>query len=448
MRARWLIAFTLLWAAAAEADAPPAVVGGGDATIYDVAGTSTLVTVKLKEADALDSNLRILEVHDEGSYFSVLSEDNERSAFLFSAVKEIVVQGGKVKTKKVLLDQSRMLRPEEQKVVKRAYSRARELYNAANKKQRIKMRAAMLLAVNRDEEARDYLEQLAASNDLRTALQATLYLYMVGDVTPNKKLLTDGLNSGNRRARAEAATLSGLFKDDTNEGILSRMIQDRSADLAAPAARALAMLDNRDCIPTLLRMVTELNPDKGDAAVFALSTLGGEDIAQQMKVKYSGAIGETRFRIAHVLYNIGDPMGRELLQNEFLQVPTLAPQAALILAKEGDWDAMRLLRDRLNRRFDPLEKILKSRADAAVAVIAGGDNAPIAVLQDLLRSEKAIVRTYTCWKIVQLGNKQLLPITQPCIESSEDPVAMWACMTAVGLADPDGFRDRLLLPLY
>lgn len=447
MRMTCLILLALFCLGVATAEAPPPIVGGGDATIYDIAGTSTLVTVKVKSTGALDKNLRILDVHEDRSEFSVLSEDNEPGAFMFSDVQEIHVQGGKVEVKKILYDESQTLRAEDQKVVKRAFSRAREIYGTSDNKQSVKIRAAMLLALNREEEAREYLQKLAAANDLETALQATYNLYLAGQTEADTTLLTKGLNSGNRRIRALAAVLTGLFKDQANVAFLNQMIQDRSADLAAPAARALGILGNRDCIPALLRMLTELNEEKGEAAVYALTRLGGQDIAQQMKLKYPSAIGETRFRIARVLYSLGDPMGRELLQNEFMQVPTLAPQAAMLLAAEGDWAAMQLLRDRLARRFDPLDEILKSRADAALALIAGGENAPTAVLQDLLRSEKNAVRVYVCLKIAKANDRQLLAITQPCIESSENPVALTASNAAISLADPDGFRERYLIAL-
>ncbi len=427
---------------AAVAEEPPPIVNGGDATVHDIAGTSTLVTVVLKDTGAEDKNLRILDVYD--NYFVVLSQDKERTAYLFSSIKEIRVQGGKVDTKKFVFEDVRTLRAEEQKVVERAYARAQEIFSATSDNQSLKMHAAALLAINGDQAARDYLEQLAAGNDLKTALDATACLFLLGEVTLNKALLASGLESGNRKARAKAAILSGLLGDHSNEGYLMTMLQDRVAELAKPAAWALSRLGNRDCIPTLLGMIVELSEEKGEGAIFALSRLDGPDVAEQMKLKYDTAVGEMRFRIAQVLYNIEDPMGRDVLANEFMTVPTLAERAALILAREGHPEAMQFLRSRLDRRFDEIEERLVFRAEAAAALIEGGDPVPIAVLQELLRFDRAPVTVRVCELIAELGKRQLLPITQPAIENSTHEIALAACTAAIAIANPNDFREKLI----
>ncbi|HOZ48520.1 MAG TPA: hypothetical protein PLO37_15150 [Candidatus Hydrogenedentes bacterium] len=428
------------------ATVPPPVVGAEGVTIHDIAGTTTLVTVVLKELGAQDKNLCVLEVLDD--YFTVACPDGSTSAFAFDSVQEIRVQDGKVDTKKFRLQDASPLRAEQQKIVQRAYARAGEIYQMANDDQGAKMQAAMLLAVNRDEESRKYLEQLAASNDMATGLQALGLLYAVGstpDAAISKALLSKGLESGNRSIRAVAADISGLLGDHSNEGFLATsMLQDRSADYAAPAARALARLGNRDCIPTLLRLITEPNEEKGESCIFALTRLGGPDVIEQMKYKYDSAVGEMRFRLARVLYNLGDPKGRELMADEFMQTHTLAPKASLILAKEGDWDAMTLLRGRLDRRYDEIREVLMFRADAALSLIAGGDPSYTSVLQELLRSDDVAVRLYVCRQIIVGGLHDLITITQPVIESPQPRVALAACTAAVALANPNEFRERLL----
>ncbi|MDQ1256340.1 MAG: hypothetical protein QG656_936 [Candidatus Hydrogenedentes bacterium] len=430
----------VVWLAGA-AEQPP-VLGGNGATLSDVAGTSTLVTLVLKETNAQDRNLRVTKVYED--HFTVVSEDNVPSAYMFNAIKEIRVQGGVIETKEFLIDEAHALRAEEQKVVDRAYARAGEIFRSGDKDQKIKMQAAVLLCINRDHEAREYLDTLlAAENDLMTQLDALLHLYLVGDAAVDKALLQTGLESGNRKAKAKAAQLAGLLKDRSNEGYLTTMLLERPEDLSCPAARALARLGNRDCIPTLLRMITELSPEKGNAAIYALSTLGGYDVADQMKIKYNTAVGEMRFRIARVLFNVGDSLGRKLMIEEFMQIPTIAPEAAMVLAREGDWDAMQLLRDRLARRFDPMEEILKSRAEYAGALIEGGDAGPTAELQELLRSDKESIPIYICQLIARLGKRQLLTITQPPIESSKADLSIEACYAAVAIANPGDFRARL-----
>jgi len=437
-----LVLAVALGQGAAGAGEPPPIIGAGDVTIHDIAGTSTLVTVEIADTGALDKNLRIAVVYD--THFMVLSQDNVQGAFLFSLVKAIHVQGGKVETKPFVIDESRTLRPEEQKVVERAFARAEEVFNASNDSQSVKMNAAVLLALNAHEQARHYLELLAANDDLQTALQATSCLFLTGSPPPSAELLRRGLASGSRQIKAEAAVLSGLLGDNSSEDYLMAMLQDRSVERANPAARALARLGNRECIPSLLRMLTELNDAKGEAAIFALSHLNGPDVAEQMKVKYESSVGAMQFRIARVLYNMGDPLGRELLIEKYLAVPTLAEDAALILAREGHFESMDLLRARLDKLFDPTEPWQALRARATIALIAGGDPSPISVLQDLLRSDNPRITVMVCNMIAALGKRQLLPITQPPIESPNHDIALAACRAAIAIANPDGFRERLV----
>jgi len=454
-----MIAVALGLGAAGAAEQPPIrpsaagplVVGAGDVTIHDIAGTSTLVTVEIADTGALDENLRIAEAYD--THFTVLSQDNVPGAFLFSLVKAIHVQGGKVETKRFVIDESRTLRPEEQKVVERAFARAEEVFNASNDSQSVKMNAAVLLALNGHEQARHYLELLAANDDLQTALQAVSCLFLAGSPPPiepsadgrsSAELLRRGLASGSRRIKAEAAVLSGLLRDTSSEDYLMAMLQDRSVERANPAARALARLGNRECIPSLLRMLTELDDARGEAAIFALSHLNGPDVAEQMKVKYESSVGAMQFRIARVLYNIGDPLGRELLVEKYLAMPTLAEDAALILAREGHFESMDLLRARLGKQFDPTEPWQALRARAAIALIAGGDPSPISVLQDLLRSDNPRITVMVCNMIAALGKRQLLPITQPPIESPNPDIALAACRAAIAIANPNDFRERLV----
>ena len=264
-------------------------------------------------------------------------------------------------------------------------------------------------------------------------------------------MVAQGLGGGNFALRAVAAEIAGLLgqegllgdRADLIELALSKMLQDRSAELSGPAARALARLDNRDAIPTLQGMIMENNDLKGEAAVFALSRLGGPGIVDQMKLTLETATRLPRYRVIRVLCELRDRTGMELLREETMDIPALAPEAALILARDRDWEAMQFLRQRLTGRFDKTEKLLLNRGKAAAALIAGGDPVAMSVLQELLRSEDMpSVQTSVCDLIANLGDRRLLPITQSAIESMNPLVALAGCQAAVATADED-FRRRL-----
>ncbi len=441
MRMNIVVLLSLFCLGTVVAEEPPPLLGGGDATLRDVAGTSTLVTVVVKSTNAKDKNLKVLDVFD--NYFSVVDENNVRSAYLFSTIKEVRVQGGRVMTEKFMIDDATALRPEEQNVVDRAWARAKELFNTTRNNQALKMQSAVLLSLRRDRQADEYLMKLVESNDLMTQLDAALCLYLAGQSIPDRALLTRGIKSGNRRIKTKAAQLSGLLGDSSNEGFLKMMLNDRSEELAVPAARALARLGNRECIPALLKLLTGLNEKKGEAAVFALTRLGGPSVVEQMKHEYENVTGKIRFRIAKVLFNLDDPMGRELMKKEFMRVPTLAHEAAILLAREGDWDAMQYLRNRLEQRFDPVKEALSFRARAAAALIEGGDASNVAILQELLRSDLIEIRLQVCELCAELGKKQLLTILQPPIESPQVEIAVEACTASIAIANPNDFRKRL-----
>jgi hypothetical protein len=161
-------------------------------------------------------------------------------------------------------------------------------------------------------------------------------------------------------------------------------------------------------------------------------------------VKYKTAAGETRLRIAEVLYALGDPTGRDVLTKDLLPNPTLGEQAALFLAREGQFDAQQLLRSRLAQPASDLIEKLKYRADATGALIVGGDLGVVSELQVLLRSDKPDLIKHVCLVITKIGRRQLLPITQPTIEASKSDVALAACTAAIAIANPNDFRERLL----
>ena len=136
-------------------------------------------------------------------------------------------------------------------------------------------------------------------------------------------------------------------------------------------------------------------------------------------------------------------MGVTILKEEVMDVPTLAPQAAIILAREGDWEAIRYLRDRLAERYNTVQQVFLYRAKAAAALIAGGHPASVAELQALLRTEDPLVHVSVCIHIGEIGKRNLLTILHPAIESTDPNVSLAACEAAIAIAEPD-FRERLI----
>lgn len=409
-------------------------------TLSDLAGTETLVTVVLKDSGAKDANLKVISVTD--STLTVMTQKNEMIPYLLDTLQEVQVQGGRVEGSRFKPDEVQMLRAEQQRVVERAFSRVREIFGEANDDQELKIEAAILLALGNDNKAMGYLKSLAESNDIMTQLAASRALYLVGE-TLSESLLRQGLESGNRQARALAAILCGLTGQAGTIPYLMPMFNDRAVELSAPAARALARLGHRDAIPRLLTMIEEANETKGDAAVFALGLLGGEDVRAQMLAKVAQTEGKIRYRVARVLYNLDDPSKITELKVIFNSYPTLTPDVALTLSREGDWDATQFLRGRLARREDPTESNLLYRAENAASLLAGGDPSALAVFQDLLRSDSAAAKMRVFELVVELGSVRIIPILQPSIENVDRKLSLGASQAAIALAVP-AYRTRLL----
>ncbi|HOK89919.1 MAG TPA: hypothetical protein PK379_07815 [Candidatus Hydrogenedentes bacterium] len=410
---------------------------GQKVSVQDLAGTDTLVTVVLKDSGAQDKNLKVLAVNPATITF--LNTSNLEVVYLLDNIAEIQIQEGKVETRQSLAE-TQVLRAEQQRVVDRAMARVREIFDGANDDQNLKLAAAALLALNRDEGASDYLKKLAETNDVMAQLRASRALYLAGDEI-SRDLLRQGLESGNREAQALAAELCGLAGVADFEPLLFRMFQDRAVELSAPATRALARLGNREIIPRLLVMITEPNEEKGRAAVFALSTLGGEDVIDQMHMLLPSYDGIVRLRIVMVLYWLKTPDAVSELKKILSTYPTLAPDVALVLAREGDWEATQFLRNRLQRREDPTDSNLVYRAKNAGALFANGDPTTMAVFQEVLRSESLVARKAVFDVFLELGSVRLISLLQPSIENVDREIALAAATTVVGLANPE-FRKR------
>lgn len=439
-KTRIFLVAALFFAASVYSHAELQVLGGnGSVSLDAVAGTKTLITVTFKDSGARDMNLKLLEVHDDR--IIVMTSRGDVIPYLTDAIESVTLQDGAVERQHMPEMEAQVLRAEHQRVVDRAWVRIREIYNSAEDDQELRIHAAVCLALINDQEAHNYLRQLAESNDIITQLQAAGALYLV-DGNKIESLLQQGLESGNRNARAMAASLAGLTHFEQGMEFLNTLFQDRAVQLSAPATRALARLGQKRIVPRVLEMLQELHEDKGQAAVFALTKLADEQVIEQLKYKLLEAEGMVRLRIVRILYNLNDAQGQEELKNIFKNLPTLTPEVALLLARENDWDATQYLRGRLSRREDPTIPNLQYRAENAQALLYSGDPSAMAVFQELLRHDEPEVYKHVFELMSELGNPRLITLLQPGVETIDRDFAFGACQTVIALANAP-FRERL-----
>lgn len=407
-----------------------------------------LVTVVVKERAAEDKNLRVVEVGPD--YLTALDQSNERHTYLFDDVAAVRVQEGREREVRWQPSAQIGMGPELRQVLERSVEVANQVFGSEQANQELKMDAATLLIVAGDvaqeELALDYLMGIHTSNDLASAVSAAFRLYLAGmEARIQPQVMDQALASGNRETRARGAELAGLIGYEAGELELYDMLRDRRADVSVPAAKALARLGKEDIVPVLVNMITERSIERGDAAVFGLKLLGqnNPEVAGELRALLDDAEGLTRFRIARVLYAINHPDAPAILSDEIMRVPTLEMEAAIILAKNGDVQAKRVLRDRLAQRYDEVESTLMMRADMAAALVEGGDRTAVPILQEVLRTEFPEVKMHVCELIAQLGIRSLATIIGPVLELEDRDIAMTACEAAVATTYAD-FRDRLV----
>ncbi len=444
MRQRVFIAVLVLITGTAVAQVP--LVGGGGASLADIEHTPTMITVVLGDSGAEDANLRVWEVHS--GHMTVVTTEGARKHYMFSDIQEIRVQGGVVTVEEYQPRTNLGLDAEQVEAVRRAIERGAQIFKESNANQPLKMRAASLVIVGGGEdaaaEARAYLQGLAGSNDVPSALDAAYAQYLAGEkVRP--EIVSSGIESGNPRVRIDAAYLAGLTQNHVADSLLFKMVQDRAKEYSAPAAGALALLGEREVLPSLLGMLAGTNETKANAAKFGLVLLGGGDVATQMKILLGETQGEARLRVVEVLCRLGDPDGKKLLRRE-MSIPTRKYEAALLLAPLGDVKAMEVLRARIAQKFEADdEEALLWRADSAAALLAGNDRTMLGVLMELLRSEFPSVQRRVYKNIIDLDKRSLLSVALPGVGNKKKPdIAMTACETVIALTDEE-FRQRLLL---
>ena len=420
------------------------VVGGKGADLADISGTDTLVTVVLKGSNAMDSNLKVESVAN--GLVGVRTQTGELNHYRLADIQEVRIQGEVLTVKRPDSSIDRGLTAEQKQIVSRAAEQAYLLFQASTGDQTLRMSAAEVVAMAGSEdqktEALEYLSGLASGNDLRTALEAARHLVMAGSPPVTSEMIAQGLNSGDRQVRASAALLAGLTEDPSGKSQMFKMLRDRSSDFSVPAIMGLAWLGDRETIPTLLTLITERSEEKANAAADALIMLGGDEVIEQMKAKLPEAEGRARFRVVRVLHALGDPLGKKLMREEMLEIPSLSFETAIILTKQGDLEAMQVLRERLAQKYDAFEEVLFHRAEATAALIEAGDRTNIGEFQELLRAGLPTVNLRVLQLIGALDVKSLLPVTQPAIESADATIALAGCQAAVSLTNAE-YRTRL-----
>lgn len=434
------------------------VTGVDAATLEDIVGTPTLVTIVLKARDAEDPNLQITELNEH--HLTVLHPDTgDRYAYMYEDVKEVRVQGDRIEARPFRPVVDRALTPSQQQLMNRAVNEAADVFGREARNQPVRMDAAMIIASQEVENGLQYLHGLARQDEIELALGAYYRLYIAGEDQVSADLIERALGSGDRRMRASAARVAGLYREPTAEPYLLRMVRDRAADLSAPSAIALGRMGSREAVPILLDMLTGLNEDKAIAAAQALKIMGGDDVIRSLHRMVDDQTGLSRYRIITILFELGDAEGERLMREEALEIPTLRLEAAIRLAPRGDLEAMQVLRDRLAQRYDIQMDIIRLRARAAGALIEGGDRAAVAHLQEMLRldfpdlSEPAAgnwvkgIAAIVSNVVLDTNVRGLMDIMQPALVSRYPEARLSAATAIVGLGDPV-FRERMLEHLH
>jgi hypothetical protein len=441
---RWVTLAAALMLCGSTAIAQVPVVGAeGTATLRQVAGTNTLVTVVLN-VGALDQNLRILST--DRNFFRVADTNGDRFTYRYDAVKEVRLQGGRVEVSQIDPSGVVALNKDQRAILERCLQRVVELFMSSGE-EAIKVEAATLLFAEGSGDHRAgaqlYLQELARTNDLEKVLYAYLNLFVAGEDTLDRASLrfhlSEGLSSGNRTHRILAATVAGVFRETSQEQALVGLLESRGADVVGPAAVALARMGHTQSIPTLIDMLNSRSYEKGEAAVAALGILGGESVIQQLKLRLPDAEDTEEFRIARVLHNLGEDDGKDVLLHYADEVPTKAQQALLELAEAGDEPSKRKLKERLGARKQPTTDGTVRQAKLVATLLRGGDRNQLAALQEMLRTEDAETEAAVCAVLAEVGLKSVIVLAGPSIESQDPMVAMAACRAAIANANQSYF---------
>lgn len=462
---RVLILAVLGASAAFAADLPP-ITGDDGATYDDLIREQALVTIILKQG-APEYNLRINAIYPTAAKPTVAIETSsgERTAHLFSNIREVRVQKERIQ-REDKPDPETVLTAEDKKIVEAAANRALEIFKESHL-QPLKMAAANVLAANNHPNRNDalqYLHDLSKTNDAATSMLASLFLWQNGE-NVSDEILLNGFNSGNRSAKGAASQLAGLMGAEQFVVEMRRMLLDPSIEVYPHAAIGLGRLKDRESLPKLYEGIRVISEEKSDAAAFALAEIGGPDVIRQLHQMLPNSRGMEWFRIVLVLRELGDPEGIRLFRTETLHQPPFQRLAAIELAEEGDPDAIKFLRDFLTKQVDPDVENLVYRAGVGLALYEQGDLQAKGIVAGVLSTQPndiyirgqtsntqakqaaaLIIQAATCTLIGHSMRRDLLPLLNAPLQSTEHAVALAACDAITSIANREyGRRSRLLL---
>ncbi len=435
----------------------PKITGDEGATYEDLIREKTLVTIMLK-AGAPDINVRITAIYPKATTPTIAVEttSGERTAYTFDNISSVRVQKERIRTEDKP-DPESVLTVEDKAIVAQATERAMAIFKESHN-QSAKMAAAGILAAGghpNKEDALAYLKDLAASNDAATALLAATLLWQNGE-TPSDAVLLAGLASGNRGAKALAAHLAGLTNAQQLIVEVRALLNNPSTEIFPAAAKAVGRLGDRASLPELFDTLSVITDEKAEAAVFALSQIGGPEVIQKLQEMLPAAKGTEWFRIVRALHALGDKNATRLLETEGMSQPGFQRETALLLAKEGSPEAMKFLREFLKKQSDPDDVTLVYRAQAGLALYSAGDIQAKTIISDVLNIQpvdiyargktadkqykEVAVRLVLLQTCTMLGNsmrRDLLPMLAGPLQSSDLLVALSAAEAIVSIGNHD-----------
>ena len=428
------------------------------ASIEDLIAEGALVTIVLKRTSARDANVKITGMHKTTLTFT--ADNGQPNAYPISMIKEIRVQENLVRVKKKSHIKGGALTNEDKQLMNRAARRAEAIFKSSQGNQEVKMLAASILAISGEHDAVLYLRGLAEGNDIPTAIQASVYLYSIGEEV-REEVLQEGFISGNRQTRASAAYLTGLVNAKQFQNEVRTILKDPAVDMYPAAAKAVAWMDDTQAIPDLIKGLHALKLVKAETAVFALTELNSPEVMPELQSMLKTSRGNEWFRILRILYAMGDESAAELMITKGLTTTNFAPIAAIILSEDSNWDGIMWLRNYMDSPSNPTINNLLYKANAAAALFQSGHIQAKSDLQRLLnynpnqvyakgRTDDEQLKKLTviqlqievCSLIGAMGDRTLFSLLPAQLENTSPLVSLAAAQAAFSIANED-YRERL-----
>ncbi len=443
----------LVLCAAARAGEPPRITGDEGATMPDLIREGRLVTITLTSG-AQDFNVKITGIHEDSGTVSIVDSTGAPTAYRIEKIRDVRVQKGVIRRGEKP-DPDTVLTAEDKSIVAGAANRAMAIFTESHV-QPVKMVAANILAASDHEHkagALSYLKELSETNDAATALAAAAFLWQNGEVVTDETLLA-GFDSGSRGAKATASILAGLMKADQFVVELRKFSRDPSVEISPAATMALGRIGDEESVQGLIEALSSITEPRALAAVFSLGQFRSQDVTRRLEESLEQAEGLPRYRAISALYLQGNERARNLLATEFMKEPAYDRFAALVLARDGDPDALKFLRGFLEKPFDPNAENLIFRASAAMALYIAGDIQAKGIVTDVLNTrpgdiyaagktgdqkfKEASVNTVQRAVCALMGNtmrRDMLPVLAGPIQSTDPTVALTACLAAMQIGN-------------